>query len=171
MQPMKKQTGFTLIELMVATIILVILVSTAGPSLKSTLDRGNFKSIGPFFEKSLKYARSEAIQRGQTVQVRPIINADSVNSFDWSGGWRIEVIVQSDPLTLEVIRTFDSIPGETEFTSDTFNDITPLEISPSGQATLVGSFNLNQAGCKVGKIYTYSVLLSGNLNRSTSPCP
>ena len=70
---MKKQTGLTLIELMVSTIILALLMAVALPSMKSMLDRGNFKPIGRSFEKAVKYARSEAINRSQTVRISPLV--------------------------------------------------------------------------------------------------
>ncbi|MGR6873374.1 GspH/FimT family pseudopilin [Pseudomonas sp. HK3] len=163
---MKKQNGLTLIELMITTIILVILASAAVPSMKGLFDRSNRDIAGPAFEKTVKLARSEAIQRSQTVRISP-----TSGSNDWSQGWRIDLIVSSDPIVLQLIRSFDPLPGTTVFTSDTFDGNTPLDVLPNGQASLVGNFTLSQAGCSAGDINTYSVLLSGTLNRRVTPCP
>ena len=165
MQPMKKQAGLTLIELMVSTIILALLMAVALPSMKSMLDRGNFKPIGRSFEKAVKYARSEAINRSQTVRISPLDG-----SSDWSKGWRIDAITQANPLVLTLIRTFDEIPGDSIFTSDTFDGDTFFDILPNGQAALIGNFTLSPANCSGGKTYTYSILLSGIIDRSESPC-
>jgi type IV fimbrial biogenesis protein FimT len=162
---MKKQTGLTLIELMVTTIILVIMASVAVPSMKSFLDRGNFSVIGPIFEKSVKLARTEAIQSSQTVRISP-----SSGSNDWSQGWSISLVTGPNPTDLQLIRTFDEMPGDAIFTSDTFDGNTVLDILPTGQAAIIGNFSLNKAGC-VGDIYTYNLLLSGIINRSVNPCP
>jgi type IV fimbrial biogenesis protein FimT len=164
---MKKQTGMTLIELMVAAIILVIMASVAVPSMKSFLDRGNLKVVGPIFEQSIKLARSEAIQRNQTVRVSPLSN-----NADWSQGWRIDLVTGPNPSDIELIRTFDALPGQPVFTSDTFDGSPGIELLPNGQASLIGGFSLNAADCTGGKKYLYNLMLSGLLNRSvTSTCP
>lgn len=162
---MKKQTGLTLIELMIATIILTIMVSVAVPSMKSFLDRGNFSVIGPLFEKTVKLARTEAVQRTQTIRISP----NSGNS-DWSQGWSIYLVTGPSSSDVQLIRTFDAVPGDAVFTSATFDGSTNLDILPNGQAALIGSLTLNKAGC-IGDIHTYNILLSGIVNRSVTPCP
>ena len=165
MQSMKKQTGLTLIELMVSTIILAIMVSAAAPSMKSFFDRGNISVVGPIFEKTIKLARSEAIQRSQTVRISPI----SVSS-NWANGWRIDLVTGPNPADVSLIRTFEALPGDTVFTSDDFDGNTALDILPSGQAVNLGDFELSQSGCVGGEKYIYSLLLSGILDRSVIPC-
>lgn len=163
---MKKQTGLTLIELMIATIILTIMVSVAVPSMKSFLDRGNRSTIGPIFEQSVKLARSEAIQRSQTVSITPISGTS-----DWSQGWRIEAIDNStSPPTPILVRIIDELPGNFTFTSA----LTTFSIRANGQSSTVGSFTLSlpnddNTSC-IGNIDTYNLLLSGLLSRSVTPC-
>lgn len=164
---MKKQTGMTLIELMTATVIIVIMAAVATPFMKTLLDRSNLKVVGPIFEKSIRFARSEAIQRSQTVRLSPLSA-----SSDWSQGWRIDAVTNSNlpSETLQLIRTFDALPGDTSFTSKTFNGTTTkLDILPNGQTPILGTFTLNKAGC-IGDKYTYNLLLSGILIRSVSSC-
>jgi type IV fimbrial biogenesis protein FimT len=162
---MKKQTGMTLIELMVTVIILAIMVGIGVPSMKSLLDRKNLNVVGPIFEKSIKLARSEAIQRTQIIRIIPISGTS-----DWSQGWSINLVTGPNATDTQLIRTFDALPGNSIFTSDTFDLNTPLDILPNGQASLLGNFTLNKQGC-TDDIYTYSMLLSGILNRNVTPCP
>lgn len=171
---MKKQTGLTLIELMVATIIFAIMASVAVPAMKSFLDRNNLKVVGPALDKSMKLARSEAVQRTQIIRLTP-----ATGTKDWSQGWSISLVTGPDPDEIELIRKFDALPGDSVFTSNTFDGDTPLDILPNGQAAIIGDFVFHQKGandedgnpsCK-GQKYTYSVLLSGLISRSVAPCP
>ncbi|MFY0700783.1 MAG: GspH/FimT family pseudopilin [Bermanella sp.] len=162
---MKKQTGLTLIELMAVTAILSIMVGFAVSGMKSLLDRQNLSVVGPIFEKTIKLARSEAVQRTQVVRITP-----SSGTNDWSQGWSINIVNGPNPGDLQLIRTFDALPGNTVFTSDTFDGSTPFDILPNGQASLPSRFTLSEEGC-TNKIYTYDVLLSGILDRNVSPCP
>lgn len=162
---MKKQTGMTLIELMVATIILAIMVGVAVPAMKSQLDAGNFSVIGPIFEKSVKLARTEAIQSSQNVRITP-----NSNTNDWTQGWSIELITGPNPADFQLIRTIDAMPGDATFTSDTFDGDTPILIRPNGQTSLIGSFTLQKRNC-LGEIFTYNLLLSGIVDRRSSACP
>jgi type IV fimbrial biogenesis protein FimT len=162
---MKKQTGLTLIELMAVTVILIVMVGMAVPGMQSLFDRKNLSVVGPIFEKTIKLARSEAVQRTQVVRIIP-----TSGSNDWSQGWSINLVNGPNPGDLQLIRTFDALPGSTVFTSDTFDGSTPFDILPNGQASLPSRFTLNEEGC-TSNIYTYDVLLSGILDRDVNPCP
>lgn len=139
------QRGLTLIELMIATIILAILTSAAVPAMKSLFDRKSAFASGDFFVKSIKLARIEAIQRGRTVTV--ITNS---LSSDWSQGWSIQFT--DDAGVIQNIRTFPMLPGSPIFTSDVYNGTNSiLTILPTGQVTTVGTFDLYYPDC-VGSI-------------------
>lgn len=167
---MKKQTGMTLIELMIVTVILVILATVGVPQLKSFIDNSNLKAFKSTFEKTLTQARVEAVQRGQNVRIIPTAASDPDSPNDWSQGWSIHLVV--DPLTntLELIRTFDSPGQELVFTSDDFGSATPIEFSPTGQANQSGSFTMNQKECSGGKRFAFTLLISGSLNRGIVAC-
>lgn len=166
---MKKQTGMTLIELMIVTIILVILSTVGVPLMKSFIDNNNLKAFKSTFEKTLTQARAEAVQRGQIVRITPISSSDPDSPNDWSKGWSIHLV---DPVTntLELIRTFDSPGQELVFTSDDFGSTTPLEFKPTGQANQSGSFTMNQKDCSGGKRFMFTMLLSGSINRGIVTC-
>ncbi len=159
----KAQKGFTLIELMVATVILAILVSAGVPAMQSLFANKNIKTVGKFFEQSIKLARTEAIQRSAIVRVKP-----TANSFDWSQGWYLEYTNESG--SNELIRRFDALPGSPSFDSKEFSQATPLEILPDGQVRNIGTFKLFYQNCTANEVLTYQILLSGILRRAMARC-
>ncbi len=160
------QNGFTLIELMVTTIILVILLSVGVPGLRSLLTTHNIQSVSPFFTKSIQLARTEAIQRGAIVQVRPVSG-----NTDWSQGWLIEFA--DTPATFQTIRTFEALPGSPTFTSTLLNgaDATnTLVILPSGHTPITGTFQMFYDDCVGNNVINYTIFISGVLKREVAGC-
>lgn len=66
---MRRNSGFTLIELMVVIAIVAILASLAAPSFKSLLAKKRVEGVMSELVTDLEYARSEAVQRNTPVQV------------------------------------------------------------------------------------------------------
>jgi len=157
---MKKQNGFTLIELMATTVIMVLLVSVAVPSFKSMFEQKNTPKIAKSFERSIKYARTEAINRNALVQVR-----STSGTKDWSQGWYIELT------NGDLIRRFNAIPGNPTFTSKTFDDTNKLQIMANGQAISWGEFDLYYSdNCQAGS-FSFELLTSGLLKKKENACP
>lgn len=75
----QKQSGFTLIELMIVVIVLGILVAIALPSFQSTLERRRLVGATDILYANLQYARTEAIKQNQPVQF-------SINTGTWCYG-------------------------------------------------------------------------------------
>ena len=154
----------SLIELMVATVILAVIASTAIPSLRSLFGRHNLKSVSEIFEQSIQLARAEAIQRSATVRVSP----ETAN--DWSSGWKLEF---TNPATGadEIIRVFSELPDNPSFTSEEFSVANPLAILPNGQANQLGRFSLFYVDCNgSNKRFDYQILLSGVMKKTISEC-
>lgn len=77
--------GFTLIELMITLVVVVILVSIAAPSFANMIRENRAATQANNLLSSLQVARSEAINRGVRVSMRRLSNTNSV----WEDGWRI----------------------------------------------------------------------------------
>ncbi len=162
---MKKQIGFTLIELMVSLAVIAITLSVAVPGFQSLVERKSIQSIAPLFERSIKYARSEAVQRGQTLQILP-----STKGSDWATGWVVQSVAVDGTVT--IIRNFEGLPASINFESDDFDTTTPLSLLSTGEADESGgSFTLNYIGCTGIQVINYEVLISGQLKKSLSKCP
>jgi type IV fimbrial biogenesis protein FimT len=109
----KRSYGFTLVELIVSIAIVAILASLAAPGLREWVIGSRVKKAAADLHFGLLVARSEAINRGVQVTIRPKDNAD------WKNGWVIEFPLAGTPTTL---RSGDSFP------QDLNSVVTPLSV-------------------------------------------
>lgn len=161
---MKKQTGFTLLELMVTLVIFGTVMVIAIPKFNSLFERKSIESLVPLFERSITLARSEAIRRNTTVSIRPLETGN-----DWSQGWTVEY-TDSDNKTI-TIRNFDALPGLPIFTSLIFSKARPIQIRSNGQAVVNGLLELHYPGCTGQQQIDLTLLISGNINKAKDTCP
>ena len=84
MKKFAANNGFTLIELMITLVVVIILVAIAAPSFTSMIRENRAATQANNLLSSLQVARSEAINRGVQVSIR----SRSGNSV-WEDGWRI----------------------------------------------------------------------------------
>ncbi|MDR0736516.1 MAG: GspH/FimT family pseudopilin [Zoogloeaceae bacterium] len=85
MKDFNKMRGFTLIELMIVVILIVIFAAFAVPSFKHRLERTKVESYTDEFLTALRYARSEAITRGTEVSLAPI-------NATLDKGWNVKTV-------------------------------------------------------------------------------
>ncbi len=80
-----RQSGFTLIELMVTLVVLGVLVTIAAPSFQDMRDRIRVRSAAEAVYSHLQFARSESIKEYRDLYVR-IMPDDGSTSADWCVG-------------------------------------------------------------------------------------
>lgn len=91
----QRHSGFTLVELMVATFVLAILLGIAIPSFQATIRNSRTTAQANDVIATLTYARSEATKRGLPVTMcaadaaRTGCAGAAVNN--WSNGWLVFV--------------------------------------------------------------------------------
>ncbi|MBX3704489.1 MAG: GspH/FimT family pseudopilin [Steroidobacteraceae bacterium] len=88
----KAQTGFTLLELMMAITVLAILLAIAVPTFGSVIRSNRIATATNELVTALTLARSESMKRGDSVTV--CASDDSAlcaGSEDWSTGWIVFV--------------------------------------------------------------------------------
>ena len=83
---MRRQRGFTLVELVVTLVIASVLATVAMPGMSTMLVSNRIRTSGTDLMSALLLARSEAIKRNGQVAVQPAI------AGDWSQGWIVEAV-------------------------------------------------------------------------------
>jgi len=79
---LRRQTGVTLIELLVTISIAAILMAVAVPGFQDFFRRNRVDNAASDFMAALNYARSEAIRRGNPVVIR-----NTAGGGNWGAGW------------------------------------------------------------------------------------
>lgn len=84
---MKKNSGFTLLELLITAALLAIVTAIGVPSMAEFIKNDRLSTQINTLVGHLAYARSEAVLRHQTVIVCASSNQSSCSSNDWADGW------------------------------------------------------------------------------------
>lgn len=81
---MKKQSGFTLVELMFTVVVAAILLAVGIPSFRTIILNSRLTTAASSFIVDANLARSEAIKRGAPVDLK-------ANSGGWTKGWTVQL--------------------------------------------------------------------------------
>jgi len=111
---MKKESGLTLIELVVALAVLAIVVAVGAPRLQNLSSGNKLTSIVNTLSGDFAYARSEAATRNR------VINLVSSSGNDWSQGWQVldgATVLRTQP-PIYAGATLDSTVGTISFNPD-----------------------------------------------------
>jgi type IV fimbrial biogenesis protein FimT len=82
----QKNTGFTLLEVMIVVAIIGILAAIAVPSYQDMLERNRLKQVAEGFKSDMQFARTEALKRSQTV----LVTRTTGNAGAWCYGISIK---------------------------------------------------------------------------------
>jgi len=74
--------GFTLIELMVTVLVLVILVTMAAPSMSQFIASQRARNAAADLASAVTLTRSEAVNRNATITM-------TASASSWTGGWTV----------------------------------------------------------------------------------
>lgn len=130
---LKKEVGFTLIELMVTVVVAMILIALGAPALNSFYEGSRSDSGISKIQQSLTFARSQAVSYGSRVTVCPLVG--SACSGSWIDGFTI-FIDNGAAGTLDgadqVIRVVDSF-NSSDFVTVSANSVsfTPDGLVPN----------------------------------------
>ena len=180
-----KQSGFTLIEMIVTVAIAAILASIAIPSFTKMIERNRISTGTNEFLGALIFARSEAVKRSQNVTVcvsnaaQTDCETDSTKKVEFSNGWLVFVEcgvadgtvntgnicdLDNDAATAktpeEILKVHGALP-QLSIKSGTINNIT---FQPSGRADSL-NFNIGKdSNTHTKKI---EISLTGRVRSST----
>ncbi len=82
----KQNSGFTIVELMLAVAIAAILIAVAAPSFRSTIENNGVLAISDDLITSLRYAREEALRQGLPISMCASSDQNTCTGT-WSQGW------------------------------------------------------------------------------------
>lgn len=85
MKKFAANNGFTLIELMITLVVVIILAAIAAPSFNAMIRENRLTTQANNLLGTLQLAKSEAIRRGVQVTMIPESNTPGV----WHQGWRV----------------------------------------------------------------------------------
>lgn len=136
--------GFTLIELMITLVVLVVLISIAVPNLSGFLVRSQRQQATSEFITAIALARSEAVKRGVPVTMAAV----NTGSEAMAGGWRIF----TDPQRTGI---FDSAGNEVIAQREAFNT-NEVRIGRRGGSPLLADGKLIIHFDSIGRVTTLS---------------
>ena len=142
---MNKQTGLTLIELMIAIIILGILAAVAVPNFGSLVRSNQLKSSYNTFAGVISLARSEAVNQRSAITICVSLDQSSCAKGDddtWSDGYLVFVDrnrdAVRDPDDGEEILRYEPPIQQLDISSSAFPN--SISIAPRGRLRTQGSF-------------------------------
>jgi len=128
---MKREAGFTLLELMITVGILAIVLSVGVPSYRGIVMDNRLASQANLFATSIKLARSNAVRFQRNATVCSSANYDAAvptcsSNNDWSGGWIVWVDKDRDAATdaNEIISVSGPVHSASELKSTSANRFT-----------------------------------------------
>ncbi len=160
--------GFTLLELLVSISIAAILMTVGVPSFNSFIRDSTLRSETNTLSSSLSLSRSEAIRRGENVNITAI--SDSTN---WSRGWRIWIDSNNNNSFDNddaLIRVFDQVNSNISATKAaiSFNHDGSLNL-PANHASI--DFDIKPAqNCQTNEQRHLTIEASGRVSFSLTTC-
>lgn len=132
---MKRECGFTLIELMITLVVAAILLTIGIPSFRDLIMNNRLVSQANEFVAAIHLVRSAAIKQQRNAYIT------SAAGTNWATGWTVWVDNDSDNTqdANEVLRVTQTFTGDTAFTS---TGKTEFRYSPSGLVDGAGTLRL-----------------------------
>ena len=143
MMPITRQSGFTLIELVITVALAGVLLGIGVPAMRDMMLTQRVKTASSDIHLSLMYARSEAIKRATNVTITPD------NTAEWAEGWTIAAggttLRDQDPL--------NGVNFTGPAAAVTYNKL--------GRVTTAANFTVRVTGNDAVRMRCISVSLSG----------
>lgn len=141
--------GFSLIELLMALLILSLLAAVAGPSFQSTIQRGRLASSLSSIGDMLILARSEAVVRTKVVSACGSTDSATCDTSNWESGWLVFVDdgagagVANDGIlngSEEILRIGSAAKTDVSIRTVNFASTSAVSFTEDGLAASTGTF-------------------------------
>ena len=123
---MKKNSGFTLLEVLITTAIIAIVMAIGIPSMSAFIKNDRLTTQINTLVGHLAYARSEAVLRHIPVIVCASSNQTSCSSNNWADGWIVFVDTDNNSDFSpgeDMLRVKQALSGGNTLTSTTGNNV------------------------------------------------
>jgi type IV fimbrial biogenesis protein FimT len=143
---MKRQTGFTITELMVVVAIVAILMGIGVPSYRYITNSYRMSAEVNGLLGDLQYARSEAIKEGQWVTACVSTNGTAcTGGTAWAGGWIVFSDVNGNATFNAgagdtLVRVQGAFAGNVPDTFNATNNVTAITYNREGFARTAAGF-------------------------------
>jgi len=166
---MNKETGFTVIELMVTLAVAVVLVTMAVPAFNTFMQNNRITAQANDLLTALNASRDEALKRRATVTICSSSDG-STCSGNWHDGWIVFTDDNADSIvdvgTDEVLRVWGGLQGGSTISSAA----TSLRYDGIGLVNSSATFQLRIPGCKGNLARDISVSVTGQPSVTHSAC-
>lgn len=176
--PRRRDSGFTIIELMVVLVLLGILATLAAPSFTETFRRFRVDAAREEFMASVYLARGEAIRQGMPVVIRRTTGCGTAlaNNQDWSCGWRVFADLDGNNALNGAETTMQEVFVPPNITVRKGNNVNPqfITINRFGQVTQMGQrFEVFPAGMAAvnGQLICFTTGTRMRTVKSAAACP
>jgi len=148
---MKKNTGFTLVELLITIAIISVLLLVGMPSLKTFMQGNQLVASTNELIAAFNVARSEAIKRNGSVTVCESTNGTtcSVGTGDWQDGWIVFVDAATNQTSSGAICVDGNVGSSCLLRSHsafTDNQLTVSGVDSANSSTVINSVTFNARG-------------------------
>ncbi len=179
---MKRENGFTLVELLISIVIVTTLLAMGIPSFKDFLKNNRLVAQSNGLVAALQLARSEAVKRGTDTVICASSNQTScTGNGDWDKGWIVFSDIDrngtpnvgaSAPLCEDtedcMLRTDGALSGKNEISTTAAS----LRFLPTGLAANGGiALNLTSDNCELNQSRKIQVTLQGHTIVTKQACP
>jgi type IV fimbrial biogenesis protein FimT len=165
---MKRNLGFTLIELMVALVVLVILISIAIPGFMNMIQSSRSGALANSIVIAFNMARSEAVKTNALVNLCPSSDGATcmVAPLDWAIGW---IAQQNAGATLQVWDAPDTgaVIAQTGGATAIQFDGSGLMRQPAAAVTIISSY----PSCTGQQARLIQISITGRVSVTRTACP
>ena len=148
---MKKNSGFTLLELLVTVALIAIVMAIAVPSMSTFTQNDRLTTNINQLVGHLAYARSEAVKRSQQVSVCVSNDAATCTGGSWADGWIVYIDADADNSFTageELLRVQQALGGNNSLTPTGIGNQITYDNRGFVNAASIGSLQLcdNRSG-------------------------